>query len=291
MRPRRIRVRRRAGACGRPPHAGPRWHTDHGAADRSHLQARSGGSTGVACRGPAARGSASIALLPLRPTGLAPHAWHYFAVFVAVILALITEPLPAAAVGWIGVTFAAVLGLPFTAAQRADPAFRAAGRSVEMGAGGFHQPDGLADLRRVRFAMGYEKTGLGRRIALLLVKHLGAPDARSRLCDRARRTSRWHRSRPSNTARSAGTIFPIIRNIPELYGSRPGDSARRIGAYLMWVAFATTCVTSSMFVTALAPNLLAARDGARRARASRSPGRLVHRDSCPSARLLLLVLP
>ncbi|MEY4940275.1 MAG: Tartrate transporter, partial [Verrucomicrobiota bacterium] len=36
-----------------------------------------------------------------------------------------------------------------------------------------------------------------------------------------------------------------------------GDSARKIGAYLMWVAFATTCVTSSMFVTALAPNLLA----------------------------------
>src|SRR4030095_5203243 len=29
------------------------------------------------------------------------------------------------------------------------------------------------------------------------------------------------------------------------------------GAYVMWTAFATTCVTSSMFVTALAPNLLA----------------------------------
>jgi L-tartrate/succinate antiporter len=42
-----------------------------------------------------------------------------------------------------------------------------------------------------------------------------------------------------------------------LYGSAPGPSARRIGSYLMWVAFAATCVTSSMFVTALAPNLLA----------------------------------
>jgi len=62
---------------------------------------------------------------------------------------------------------------------------------------------------------------------------------------------------PSNTARSAGTIFPIINRIPELYGSSPGESSRRIGAYLMWVAFSTTCLTSSMFLTALAPNLFA----------------------------------
>jgi L-tartrate/succinate antiporter len=32
---------------------------------------------------------------------------------------------------------------------------------------------------------------------------------------------------------------------------------RRMGSYLMWVAIAATCVTSSMFLTALAPNLLA----------------------------------
>ncbi|CAM5187410.1 ABC transporter permease [Alishewanella longhuensis] len=63
---------------------------------------------------------------------------------------------------------------------------------------------------------------------------------------------------PSNTARSGGTIFPIISNLPALYGSKPNDpSARLIGSYLMWVAIAATCVTSSMFLSALAPNLLA----------------------------------
>ena len=62
---------------------------------------------------------------------------------------------------------------------------------------------------------------------------------------------------PSNTGRSAGVIFPIIRGIPALYGSAPGPTARRIGAYLMWTAFASTAVTSSMFLTALGPNLLA----------------------------------
>ena len=62
---------------------------------------------------------------------------------------------------------------------------------------------------------------------------------------------------PSNTGRSAGVIFPIVRGIPALYGSSPGPTARRLGAYLMWTAFAATAVTSSMFLTALAPNLLA----------------------------------
>ena len=50
-----------------------------------------------------------IAVWPA-PAGLAPHAWLYFALFAAVILALITEPLPPAAVGLIGVTVIAVFG-------------------------------------------------------------------------------------------------------------------------------------------------------------------------------------
>ena len=36
---------------------------------------------------------------------------------------------------------------------------------------------------------------------------------------------------PSNTARSGGTVFPVIRNLPGLYDSKPNDpSSRKIGA-------------------------------------------------------------
>ena len=61
----------------------------------------------------------------------------------------------------------------------------------------------------------------------------------------------------SNTARSAGTIFPIVSNIPHIYGSEPGPTAKKIGTYVMWCAFAATAVTSSLFLTALAPNVAA----------------------------------
>jgi L-tartrate/succinate antiporter len=197
----------------------------------------------------------AIALLPV-PAGLAPHAWQYFAVFVAVILALITEPIPAAAVGLIGVAVIAVTGLVFTPAQHADPGFKVPAEAIKWALAGFANSTVWLIFGAFVFAMGYEKTGLGRRIALVLVRRLGGRTLGLGYAI-ALSDAVLAPFTPSNTARSAGTIFPVIRNIPELYGSRPGEAPRRIGSYLMWVAFASTCVTSSMFVTALAPNLLA----------------------------------
>ena len=106
------------------------------------------------------------------------------------------------------------------------------------------------------FAIGYRKSGLGKRIALVLVRALGKKTlglgyavAFSDLI--------LAPATPSNTARSGGTIYPIVSNIPKIYGSEPGPTAGRIGTYVMWTAFAATAVTSSMFLTALAPNAAA----------------------------------
>ncbi len=43
------------------------------------------------------------------PKGLTQSAWWYFALFAAVIVGLILEPIPAAAIGLIGVAFAAAM--------------------------------------------------------------------------------------------------------------------------------------------------------------------------------------
>ncbi len=187
----------------------------------------------------------SIALLPV-PQGLTMTAWYYFAIFTAVILALILEPIPAAAIGFIGVFLVAVLGL--AGPKPSD--------SIRWALSGFSNTTVWLIFGAFMFALGYEKTGLGKRIALVLVEFLGKSTlglgyaiAFSDLIIAP--------FTPSNTARSAGTIFPIIRNIPGIYGSAPGETSRKIGAYIMWTAFATTCVTSSMFITSLAPNLLA----------------------------------
>jgi L-tartrate/succinate antiporter len=180
------------------------------------------------------------------PSGLSATAWHYFALFAAVIAGLITEPLPGAAMGFIGVTIAAALML-----VGKNPA-----EATKWALSGFSNDAVWLIFAANMFALGYEATGLGRRVALLLVRALGRRTlglgyaiALSDLC--------LAPVMPSNTARSGGTVYPIVKNIPPLYGSFPNDHPRKIGGYLLWTGFATTCVTSSMFLTALAPNLLA----------------------------------
>jgi anion transporter len=180
------------------------------------------------------------------PDGLSRNAWMYFAVFAAVIVGLILEPIPGGAIGLIGVTFAAAMRYVNDNPEQ----------SVGWALGGFSDRTVWLTFGAFIFSLGYAKTGLGRRIALILVRRLGRRTLglgyAVALADLALAPGT-----PSNTARSGGIVFPIISSIPGLYGSAPGSTARRIGSYLMWTAFASMCVTSSMFVTALAPNAAA----------------------------------
>jgi L-tartrate/succinate antiporter len=188
---------------------------------------------------------AVIAVCP-GPAGLSSNAWKYLGLFTAVIVALILEPLPPAAVGLLGMTIATAVG--YISPKPAE--------AIQWGLSGFSDGTVWLIFGALLFARGYEKTGLGRRIALSLVAAMGKSTLglgyAVMLADLLIAPFT-----PSNTGRSAGVIFPIIRGIPALYGSAPGETARRIGAYLMWTAFASTAVTSAMFLTALGPNLLA----------------------------------
>jgi L-tartrate/succinate antiporter len=199
-----------------------------------------------------------LALIPA-PEGLPQHAWYFFAIFAGVIVGLMFEPLPGGAIGLIGVAVVAALArfVLYSPADLAKPGFKPADAALTWALSGFSNGTVWLIFGAFMFALGYEKTGLGKRIALMLVKTMG------------RRTLTLGYAisiadivlapfTPSNTARSGGTIYPVIRNLPMLYDSKPNDpSGRKIGSYIMWVAIAATCVTSSMFLTALAPNLLA----------------------------------
>lgn len=186
-----------------------------------------------------------LCLLPV-PQGLQPASWFYFALFAAAVTGLILEPIPAAAIGVISVTVAGVLLL-------VDPKPAV---SLRWALSGFSNSIVWLIFIAFMFAKGYENTGLGRRIGLHLVRLLGKNTLglgyAIALADLVIAPFT-----PSVTARSGGTIYPIIKNIPPLYDSYPGESGRKIGSYLMWVAVSTACITSSMFLTALAPNLLA----------------------------------
>jgi L-tartrate/succinate antiporter len=199
----------------------------------------------------------AIALIPA--PGLPQHAWYFFAIFTGVIVGLILEPLPGGAIGLIGVTVVAVLSpwVLFAPAELAKTGFKPANAAVTWALSGFSNTTVWLIFGAFMFALGYERTGLGKRLALLLVKLMGRRTLTLGYAIALADTVLAPFT-PSNTARSAGTLYPVIENLPALYGSKPNDpSQRRIGAYVMWVAIASTCVTSSLFLTGLAPNLLA----------------------------------
>jgi L-tartrate/succinate antiporter len=181
-------------------------------------------------------------LIPV-PAGLQPNQWHYFAIFAAVIAGLILESMPVGAIGLIGLTLAGISGY-----VEHDP-----NKALRWMLGGFSESTVWLIVGAFVFSIGYRKTGLGRRLALLLVRALGRKTLglgyAVALSDVVLAPAT-----PSNTARSGGTIYPIVNNIPRIYGSEPGPTAGKIGTYVMWTAFATTAVTSSLFLTALAPN-------------------------------------
>lgn len=198
-----------------------------------------------------------LLLIPV-PDGMPPQAWHYFAVFVAMIVGMILEPIPATAISFIAVTIC-VIGsnyLLFDASELADPAFNASKQALKWGLAGFSSTTVWLVFGAFIFALGYEVTGLGRRIALFMVKFMG------------KRTLTLGYAiviidillapfTPSNTARTGGTVFPVIKNLPPLFKSYPNDpSSRRIGSYLMWMMVISTSLSSSMFITGAAPNVL-----------------------------------
>lgn len=186
-----------------------------------------------------------VAVLPT-PEGLSVNAHYFFAVFLGVIVGLILEPIPAALIGLTGVAFSATFGLVGDTAKA----------SRDWALSGFSNGVIWLIFAAFMFALGYKKSGLGKRIALLLVKMLGKTSLGLGYAV-AFADGILSPFMPSNTARSAGTIFPIAINIPQMFDSTPENNPRKLGSYISWVAIAATCVTSSMFLTALAPNLLA----------------------------------
>ncbi len=187
------------------------------------------------------------------PKGLSQDGWIFFSLFLSVFIALIIEPFPSAFIGLLGVVTACILkiGPPINSAGALT-----SGKVLAWGLSGFSNTTVWLIFVAFMFAMGYEKTGLGKRISLILVNKMGRNTLglgyAISLADLL-----LSPFMPSNTARSGGTIFPIVKNIPLLYDSTPEKDPRKIGAFITWVALASTCVTSSMFSTALATNVLA----------------------------------
>jgi DASS family divalent anion:Na+ symporter len=100
---------------------------------------------------------------------------------------------------------------------------------------------------------GMIKTGLGRRIAFLFIKAIGRHSLGLGYALASTETV-LATVIPSTGARSGGIIFPITKSLAEAYESRPGPTARRLGAFLMTSVYQCNVIVCAMFLTGQASN-------------------------------------
>ncbi len=177
-----------------------------------------------------------------QPEGVSPQAWHLLAIFVATIFGIILKPFPMGVVALLGLLAAQLTGT-LTFAQ---------------GFSGFSSDVVWLVVLAFFIARGIISTGLGMRVAYVFMRlfgrhtlGLGYGLALTELLIAP--------AVPSVTARAGGIIYPILRSLAQALGSDPAkNTSGLVGAFLTQNAFQTTCITSAMFLTAMAGNPLAA---------------------------------
>lgn len=177
------------------------------------------------------------------PPGLSIEAWRLFALYLGAILGLVLRPLPEPAI------ILAVIGI-------SGVAFGNTGTLLS----GYASATAWLVFSAFFIGTAIVETGLGRRIAYNLIARMG----RSTLglgYVVAFTDLVLSPVTPSNTARSGGILFPIVRSLAISLGSTPGETSRRVGAYLTILLYQVSLTTGYMFITALAPNLLGVRFG------------------------------
>ena len=174
------------------------------------------------------------------PAGLTRESWHLFAIFASAIVSVILNSFPLLTSSLLAVS-AAVL------TRTVDPAKAFAG---------FANQSVLLVVVAFLVANAVVKSGLGRRISLLVVSAFGRSTlglGYSIFVTDAMIAPAF----PSNTARG-GVLYPIILSLAQNSGSIPDDEKnRRMGGYLMFCGMASLSVSSALWLTATSGNPIA----------------------------------
>ena len=182
-----------------------------------------------------------IMLIPV-PEGVTPASWRLLAIFAATITGSIVQPIPGAAIVLLGITALAL----FNVMPIGDALTGYADRFVWLVLAAFF------------ISRGMIKTGLGRRIAFLFIRAIGRHSLGLAYALGSTETV-LATVIPSTGARSGGIIFPIAKSLAEAYESRPGPTARRLGAFLMASVYQCNVIVCAMFLTGQASNPIIAR--------------------------------
>jgi len=182
-----------------------------------------------------------ILVIPV-PEGITKQSWRLLAVFAATITGSIVRPIPGGGVVLLGVSALAIFNI----------------LPAEQALAGYADPIVWMVLAAFFISRGMIKTGFGRRIAFIFIKAIGRYSLGLAYA-LASTDALLGTVIPSTGARAGGIVFPITKSLAEAYESRPGPTARRLGAYLMTSVYQTDVIVCAMFLTGQASNPLIAK--------------------------------
>lgn len=192
-------------------------------------------------------------LTPVRPGGLSVQAWEMFAIFVATIVGCITKPLPIGGTTLIGLIVTVLVGLA-PVQNEVNP------KTGAVNAGILSAFSNSASwLIAMAFIMTYgiSKTGLGNRIAYWMIRRFGKRSIGIAYAITGLEIVLGALI-PSNSARTGGVVWPVTESISKDYDSLPNDPSRKkIGAFLSFIAFHANVISTALFITGAAPNMVA----------------------------------
>ncbi|BDR60561.1 DASS family sodium-coupled anion symporter [Lactobacillus xylocopicola] len=199
-------------------------------------------------------------MTPLRPAGLSLAAWQMFAIFVATIVGCITKPLPIGGTTLIGLIVTVLVGL----APIKDEVNPKTGVVTSGILSAFSNSASWLIAMAFIMAYGISKTGLGNRIAYWMIRRFGKRSIGIGYAITALELILGALI-PSNSARTGGVVWPVTESIAKDYDSLPNDPSRKkIGAYLSMLAFHANILSTALFITGAAPNMVASQMAAQK---------------------------
>lgn len=192
-------------------------------------------------------------LTPVRPGGLSVQAWEMFAIFVATIVGCITKPLPIGGTTLIGLIVTVLVGLA-PVQNEVNPKTGAVNAGILSA---FSNSASWLIAMAFIIAYGISKTGLGNRIAYWMIRRFGKRSIGIAYAITGLEIVLGALI-PSNSARTGGVVWPVTESISKDYDSLPNDPSRKkIGAFLSFIAFHANVISTALFITGAAPNMVA----------------------------------
>ncbi|MDR3563264.1 MAG: DASS family sodium-coupled anion symporter [Negativicutes bacterium] len=183
----------------------------------------------------------SIVFIIPPPKGLSVEGWRMAGIFVTAIIGIIIQAIHEAPLLLIAVAFSALFVVPL--------------KEVTVG---LMDNNMWLVVSAVMLSFGFRKSGLARRVGLVLVSTFGKTSLRVAYCLSAMETI-LASAVPSSPARTGGLVFPLAEGFFSAVEEDSAKNPRKVAAFMTIMLYSVGMASGSLYITGISANPLNAK--------------------------------